>query len=87
MNRIYTMGTAGGLVPHADLAVCSKSSNATNQDVGGLYQGRYLSAIAVADGLGSSFDAHIASRLAVKIFLTEVKERDTLSTTIDIGVI
>lgn len=64
--------------PGADLAVASKAAKDPNQDACGVYRGRHYSAIALADGLGSSFDAHIAAQLAVDAFLTGVQEYDQL---------
>ena len=54
----------------------SKAFKDPNQDAGNIYYGVYYNALAIADGLGSSFDASIASTLAVKIFLAGVQEFD-----------
>ena len=54
----------------------SKPFKDPNQDAGDIYRGEHCSAVAIADGLGSSFDAHIASKLAVEVFLTGVQEFD-----------
>lgn len=62
--------------PRADLAVASKACKNPNQDAGAVYAGTHCSAVAIADGLGSSFDAHVASNLAIKIFLAGVQEYD-----------
>ncbi len=56
---------------------CSKTEKAQNEDYCDLYTGTNLTAIAIADGLGSSTDAHIASRLAVESFLNNVKSADS----------
>lgn len=58
------------------IAVNSKTLKTHNEDSGGSYKGENLSAIAIADGLGSSVDAHIASDLAVKSFLHEIQAID-----------
>ncbi len=69
--------------PRADLAVASHAAKDPNQDAGEVYHGHQYSALAIADGLGSSFDAHIASSLAVKIFLAGVQEYDQQARRLD----
>lgn len=71
-----THPTQTGPGHHADLAVGSKPFKNPNQDAGEVYRGKHCSAVAIADGLGSSFDAHIASTLAVKVFLAGVYDLD-----------
>lgn len=72
---------------HADLAVESKAFKDPNQDAGEIYRGMHYSALAIADGLGSSFDACIASTRAVKVFLAGVQEFDCLARAITIEVV
>ncbi len=59
-----------------DIAVRSKTTKSINQDACASYQGQNCSAVVIADGLGSSFDAHIASTLAARSFLTAVQALD-----------
>jgi serine/threonine protein phosphatase PrpC len=63
--------------------VASKPFKDPNQDAGGVYHGTHYSALAIADGLGSSLDAHIASTLAVKNFLAGVEDLDQQAHRID----
>lgn len=58
------------------LAVGTKNAQAQNEDFCALYKGNSISAIAIADGVGSSTDSHIAARLAVNQFLGNVKSFD-----------
>ena len=71
-----TLSTSTSPRQHADLAVGSKPFKDPNQDAGEVYHGTHHSALAIADGLGSSFDAYIASTHAVKVFLAGVQEFD-----------
>lgn len=54
----------------------TKSSKSQNEDSCGIYIGTEISAIAIADGLGSSLDSHLASELAVKTFVKKIKDHD-----------
>jgi len=75
--------TPTGARQRADLAVASKPFKDPNQDAGDIYHGQHCSALAIADGLGSSLDAHLASTLAVRNFLAGVADLDRQAQTID----
>lgn len=55
------------------LAVKTKTAKLQNEDFCAKYEGKYMSAIAIADGLGSSIDAHVASKIAVENFLKDIE--------------
>jgi PPM family protein phosphatase len=67
--------------------VGSKSFKNPNQDAGDVYRGEHCSAVAIADGLGSSLDAHIASTRAVRVFLTGVRLLDQQANAINPGAV
>jgi PPM family protein phosphatase len=58
------------------LAVATKPAKPQNEDFCDRYNGEIFSAIAIADGVGSTIDAHIAAELAVENFLKKVKSFD-----------
>ncbi len=64
------------------VAVGTKTAKPQNEDFCDLYKGESVSALAIADGLGSSTDAHVAAELAVKYFLEGVKSFDCRNKTI-----
>ena len=82
-----TWPTPTGSRDHADIAVGSKPSKDPNEDAGAVYSGQHCSAVAIADGLGSSFDAHIAADLAVRVFLACVEELDRQATVMDVSAV
>lgn len=82
-----TPSTPASLRQHADLAVESKAFKDPNQDAGQVYRGMHYSALAIADGLGSSFDASIAATLAVKNFLAGVEDLDHQASNINPGAV
>lgn len=59
-----------------DIALKTKSSKLVNEDSFGYFKGNFCSVVAIADGVGSSTDAHIASNMAVSNFIEEVKSFD-----------
>ena len=79
-----TQSTQTGSRERVDIAVESKSSKELNQDAGTVYLGQHCSAVAIADGVGSSFDAHIAAELAVRVFLAGVEELDQQAIVMDV---
>lgn len=62
------------------LVTSTKTAKPKNQDYCKKYEGKYISAVAIADGLGSSIDAHEASKIVVENFLKNIKESDIKGT-------
>jgi len=58
------------------IAIGTKEAKPQNEDFCNFYKGNILSAIAIADGVGSSIDSHKAAKCAVEIFLHEVESFD-----------
>jgi PPM family protein phosphatase len=47
-------------------AIASKAAKSVNEDACTLFAGEYVSLVAIADGLGTSVDCHLAARLATE---------------------
>lgn len=62
------------------LVTSTKTTKPKNQDYCDKYDGKYISAVAIADGLGSSIDAHEASKIVVENFLKNIEESDIKGT-------
>lgn len=54
----------------------SKSCKPENEDSYGVFLGKNVNCIAIADGVGESIDASVGSRIATNTFITEVKKLD-----------
>lgn len=74
-------GEAGRVVGPASqlcsvLGSASLSAKRQNEDAHLVYRGQSMNAVAVADGVGSAVDSHLASRAAVHAFMQAVRELD-----------
>jgi hypothetical protein len=71
------------MIEKSIIFAASKSSKSLNEDCCAFYSGNKVSAIAIADGVGSSSFSYLASKLAVEEFIKKIKEYEEHNNKID----
>jgi serine/threonine protein phosphatase PrpC len=71
------------MIEKSIIFAASKPSKSLNEDCCAFYSGNKFSAIAIADGVGSSSFSYLASKLAVEEFIKKIKEYDEHNNKID----